>query len=84
MKTCSLSKAKSELGKLADRALKGEPTVIARAGKLVILQSYELPDHGDDFDSFIQAAKDSPHRKLTGKVLGEIWSRGRRRAKRAA
>ncbi len=39
MKTCTLSQAKSGLGKLADRALKGDPTVIPRGGKLVILKS---------------------------------------------
>ena len=77
MKSCSLSKAKSSLGKLADRALKGHPTVIPRGGKLVILQAYELPDHPDAFDALIQAGKDSTHRPLTDKVLMEIWQRGR-------
>ncbi len=77
MKTCSLSKAKSALGKLADKALKGHPTVIPRGGKLVILQAYELPDHPDEFDALIQAGKASPHRLLTQKVLAEIWQRGR-------
>ena len=77
MKTCTLSKAKSALGKLADEALKGRPTVIPRGGKLVILQAYHLPDHSDEFDSLIQAGKDSPHRELTKKVLADIWRRGR-------
>jgi hypothetical protein len=77
MKSCSLSKAKSSLGKLADQALKGRPTVIPRAGKLVILQAYELPDHSDEFDALIQAGKESPHRPLTRKVLAKIWQRGR-------
>lgn len=53
MKTCSLSQAKSSLGKLADRALKGQPTVIPRGGKLVILQAYELPDRPDESDALI-------------------------------
>ena len=83
MKSCSLSEAKSALGKLADEALKGRPTVIPRGGKLVILQAYELPDHPDEFDALIQAGKDSPHRSLTPKVLAEIWKRGRAQAKRA-
>jgi len=76
MKTCTLSQAKSGLGKLADRALKGDPTVIPRGGKLVILQAYQLPDHPDEFDALIQAGKDSPHRLLTRKVLKDIWQRG--------
>jgi hypothetical protein len=77
MKTCSLSEAKGSLGKLADRALKGQPTVIPRGGKLVILQEYRLPDHPDEFDVLIEAGKNSPHRPLTKKVLAEIWQRGR-------
>lgn len=77
MKTCSLSQAKGTLGKLADQALQGHPTVIARGGKLVILQAYALPDHPDEFDALIQAGKDSPHRPLTPPVLSEIWQRGR-------
>jgi len=77
MKSCSLSQAKGNLGKLADLALKGDPTVISRGGKLVILQAYELPDHANAFDALIQAGKDSAHRPLTDKVLKEIWKRGR-------
>src|SRR5438093_10438037 len=77
VKTCTLSKAKSALGKLADEALKGRPTVIPRGGKLVILQAYQLPDHPDEFDALIQAGKDSPHRQLNRKVLANIWRRGR-------
>lgn len=77
MKTCSLSEAKGSLGKLADRALRGKPTVIPRGGKLVILQAYQLPDHPDEFDALIDDGKKSPHRTLTRKVLGEIWQRGR-------
>jgi hypothetical protein len=77
MKTCSLSEAKGSLGRLADRALKGQPTIIPRGGKLVILQSYQLPDHPDEFDALIDAGKQSPHRPLTKKVLSDIWQRGR-------
>jgi len=77
MKTCTVSEAKSKLGKLADAAIKGSPTVILRGGKLVILQAYDLPDHPDEFDALIQAGKESPHRPLTPKVLDEIWKRGR-------
>ncbi len=83
MKTCTLSQAKSALGKLADRALKGNPTVIPRGGKLVILQAYQLPDHPDEFDALIQAGKDSPHRLLTRKVLNDIWQRGLSQARTA-
>lgn len=77
MKTCTVSEAKGKLGKLADAAIKGKPTVIVRGGKLVILQAYELPDHPDEFDALIQTGKDSPHRVLTPKVLDGIWKRGR-------
>jgi hypothetical protein len=81
MKTCTVSEAKSKLGKLADAAIKGSPTVILRGGKLVILQAYELPDHPDEFDALIQAGKESPHRPLTPKVLDEVWKSGRAQAK---
>lgn len=81
MRTCSLSAAKGSLGKLADEALKGRPTVIPRGGKLVILQAYEPPDL-DPFDELIQRGKDSPHRVLTSKLLADIWRRGRRLARR--
>jgi hypothetical protein len=81
MKTCTVSEAKSKLGKLADAAIKGRPTVILRGGKLVILQAYALPDHPDEFDALIQAGKDSLHRPLSPKVLDEIWIRGRALAK---
>jgi hypothetical protein len=84
MKTYSLSKAKSSLGKLADEALKGHPAVIPRGGKLVILQAYELPDHPDEFDALIQTGKEGPHRPLTQKVLRHIWRRGRSLAKHSA
>ena len=83
MKSCTLSKAKSTLGKLADEALKGRPTVIPRGGKLVILQAYELPDHPDEFDALIQAGKESSHRPLTSKVFAEIWQRGRNGVEKA-
>jgi hypothetical protein len=83
MNTCSLSAAKSKLGRLADRALKGDPTVIPRGGGLVILQAYQLPDHPDEFDALIQAGKDSPHRLVTRKVLKGIWQRGLSQAKAA-
>ena len=76
MKTCSISEAKNALGKLVDAALKGQPTVIPRGGKLVILQAYELPDHPDEFDALIQAGKESRHRPVTQEVLTEIWQRG--------
>lgn len=82
MKMCSLSKAKSSLGKLADQAIKGHPTVITRGDKLVILQAYELPDHPDEFDALIQAGKDSEHRPLTPAVMKQIWQRGESLAKK--
>jgi hypothetical protein len=81
MRTCSLSAAKGSLGKLADDALRGRPTMIPRGGKLVILQAYNPPDL-HSFDDLIQAGRDSAHRPLTAGVLTEIWKRGRRLARR--
>ena len=40
MKTCSVSEARNRLGKLADNALAGKPTLVQRGGKLVIIQAY--------------------------------------------
>ena len=39
MKTCSITEAKNTLGKLADDALRGKPTVISRGGRLVVLRA---------------------------------------------
>ena len=44
MKTLSLSQAKQRLGKVADAALRGKPVLIIRKSKLLILQSYEMPE----------------------------------------
>ena len=77
MDTCSLSQAKSRLGKLADRALKGRPTVIPRGGKLVILQAYDPPGPGE-FDELIQEGMDSEHIALTDEVWAGIRQRGRK------
>lgn len=41
MKTCSITEAKNSLGRLADAALRGRPTVISRGGKLVVLQAFD-------------------------------------------
>jgi hypothetical protein len=79
MKTCSLSEAKSSLGKLADEALKGRPTVIIRGGKLVILQSYDPPAPAA-FDALIDDAIASDHIALTDHVWNQIRSRGRKLA----
>ena len=82
MKTCSISEAKQQLGRLADAALKGKPSVIVRGGKLVVLQAYELPDHPDEFDALIEAGRESQHRELTSAVLSSIWKKGRSLAKK--
>jgi hypothetical protein len=82
MKTCSISEAKQRLGRLADDALKGKPSVIVRGGKLVVLQAYELPDHPDEFDTLIQAGRESQHRELTPALLNSIWKKGRALAKK--
>ncbi len=79
MNTCSLSKAKGTLGKLADQALKGRPTVITRGGKLVILQAYDPPDQ-PGFDTLIQEGIDSQHFPLTDAVWAGIRRRGRKLA----
>jgi hypothetical protein len=77
MKTCSLSEAKSCLGKLADAALEGHPTVISRGGKLLILKAYEPPDP-DEFDSLIDEGIRSKHVLLTDSVWKGIRQRGRK------
>ena len=77
MKTCSLSEAKSSLGKLADAALQGHPTVISRGGKLLILRAYEPTDPGE-FDALIDEGIKSEHSPLTGSVWAGIRQRGRK------
>jgi len=81
MKTCSLGEAKSCLGRLADAALQGRPTVIARGGRLVILQAYE-PPHPAGFDSLIEEGIKSEHFPVTDSVWQGIRRRGRRLARR--
>ena len=44
MHTLSVSQAKRHLGKVADAALRGKPVLIIRKSKLLILQSYEMPE----------------------------------------
>jgi hypothetical protein len=81
MNTCSLSKAKSALGKLADQALKGRPTLIPRGGKLVILQAYE-PPAPDEFDELISQGLESEHVAIRNNFWGGVRRRGRKLAKR--
>jgi len=76
MKTCSLSKAKSALGRLADEALKGRPTVIVRGGKLLILQAYDTPDP-DAFDRLIDEGIASEHSQLDDPFWEGVRTRGR-------
>jgi hypothetical protein len=40
MKTFSLSEAKRRLGRVADQALKGEPVIIIRKSRLLLLQEF--------------------------------------------
>ena len=77
MKTCTISEAKQKLGRLADAALNGKPTVIARGDKLVILRAFESSEGAGEFDALIEAGKRSRHRKLTPRVFSQIWKRGR-------
>ncbi len=44
MKTRSITEARNSLGRLADAALRGEPTVISRGGKLVVLKAFVPAD----------------------------------------
>ena len=77
MKTCSLSEAKSSLGRLADEALNGRPTVIARGGKLLILQAYDPPNPGE-FDALIDEGIASEHFPLTDAFWEGVRVRGRK------
>jgi hypothetical protein len=79
MNTCSLSEAKSSLGRLADAALEGHPTVISRGGKLLILKAYEPPDP-DAFDALIDEGITSEHSPVTDSVWVGIRHRGRKLA----
>lgn len=82
MNTCSLSEAKGSLGRLADAALQGHPTVISRGGKLLILRAYEPPDP-EGFDALIDEGLRSEHFPLTDSVWEGIRRRGRRLARQA-
>ena len=82
MNTCSLSEAKSSLGRLADEALKGRPTVIARGGKLLILQAYD-PPAPDAFDALIDEGIASEHLLLTDAFWDGVRVRGRELARKA-
>jgi len=82
MKTCSLSEAKSALGRLADAALEGHPTVISRGGKSLILRAYEPPD-ADEFDALIDEGIKSKHFPLANPVWEGIRRRGRKLARQS-
>jgi hypothetical protein len=77
MNTCSLSEAKTSLGRLADAALEGHPTVLSRRGKLLILKAYEPPDP-DAFDALIDEGIRSEHSPLNDPVWAGIRRRGRK------
>jgi hypothetical protein len=81
MKTCSLSEAKSSLGKLADDALGGHPTVICRGGKLLILRAYE-PSDSNEFDALIDEGIKSEHFPLADTVWEGIRQRGSKLAQK--
>jgi hypothetical protein len=81
MKTCSISEAKSCLGRLADEALKGRPTVITRGGKLLILQAYD-PPNPDAFGALIDEAIASEHFQLTDAFWEGVRARGRKSARK--
>jgi hypothetical protein len=81
MKTRSLSEAKSSLGRLADDALQGHPTVISRGGKLLVLRAYE-PSDPDEFDALINEGINGEHYPLTDSVWEGIRQRGRKLARK--
>jgi hypothetical protein len=81
MRTCSLSEAKSSLGRLADDALEGHPTVISRGGKLLILRAYDPPDP-DEFDALIAEGMQSQHFPITDSVWKGIRTRGKKLARK--
>jgi len=83
MKTCSLSEAKSSLGRLADEALEGRPAVIVRGGKLLILQAYNPPSP-DAFDALIDEGIASEHFQLTDSFWEGVRVRGRKLARKLA
>ena len=81
MKTCNLSEAKGSLGKLADDALRGQPTIISRKGKLVILRAYE-PFDSKEFDGLIDEGIRSDHVLLTDSIWKGIRQRGNKLARK--
>jgi hypothetical protein len=80
MNTCSLSEAKAYLGKLADEALNGNPTVIARGGKLLILQAYDPPNPAE-FDALIDEGIAAEHVPLNEAFWAGVLKRGRKLAR---
>ena len=83
MRTCNLSEAKTTLGRLADEALRGHPTVITRGGRLLILQAYEPPD-ADSFDSLISEGVASEHEKIDKAFWEGVRQRGTKIARKLA
>ena len=82
MKTCSLSEAKSSLGRLADSALKGNPTVIVRGGKLLILKAYD-PPNPSELENLIDEGIASDHLPITQEFWDGVRTRGRKLARKA-
>jgi len=83
VKTCSLSEAKSSLGRLADKALNGQPTVITRGGKLLILQAYTPPEP-DAFDSLIDEGLSAEHVPITPSFWEKVRRSGRKKSGKMA
>jgi hypothetical protein len=82
LKTCSLSEARRSLGRLADAAIKGQPTLISRGGSLLILQSYE-PAEPFEFDALIDEGIESGHEPLTPAIWEGIRRRGSNLARKS-
>ncbi|MBI2925027.1 MAG: type II toxin-antitoxin system Phd/YefM family antitoxin [Verrucomicrobia bacterium] len=60
MKTVSVSKAESHLGELIDEVLNGEPVVVGRGKRRVILKPFESADVTAEEDEFHAAFPPAP------------------------
>ena len=74
MKTLSLSEAKRRLGRVADQALRGEPVIIIRKSRLLLLQEFHpvesIPMRGPGyFKNLYPAAEASKSNRLAAQSV---------------